>query len=82
MKEIASITFSPLLLGGQYRGTQRRFLPKYVQNTFYAIQSSFNFRSLEIYYKRRYTIGICSVVLGDFESFRNFEGFSFISRKF
>ena len=31
--------------------------------------------------KRRYKICICSVILGELESFRNYEGFSIILRK-
>ena len=34
------------------------------------------FRSLEMHSKRRYTIFICSVILGELESFRNYKGFS------
>ena len=56
-----------------YRGTQRRFPPKYIENTFLAIQSTF--RHLEMHSKRRYKISICSVVLGKRESFRNYQGF-------
>ena len=33
--------------GAQYTGTQRRFPPKYIENTFKAIQSTF--RSVEIH---------------------------------
>ena len=36
-------------------GTQRRFPPKYIENTFYAIQNTFG--SLEMYSRRRYNIG-------------------------
>ena len=39
------------------RSTQRRFPSKYIENTFYAIQSTF--RYLEMYYKRRVKICIC-----------------------
>ena len=59
------------------RGTQRRFPPKFVENTFYAIIQS-SFRCLEIHYKRRCKICICSVTLGDF---RNFKVFSIIFAK-
>ena len=48
------------------RGTQRRFLPKCIENTFQAIQSIF--RSLEMHSRRRYKICICSVILGELES--------------
>ena len=58
------------------RGTQRRFSPKCIENTFQAIQSTF--RPLEIHSNRRYKIYICSVILGQFESFRNYQGFSII----
>ena len=60
------------------RGTQRRF-PPCIENTFQAIQSTF--RSLEIHFKRRYKICICSVVLGQLESFRNYEGLRIIFPK-
>ena len=40
-----------------------------------------NFRSLEMHSKRRYKICICSVILGELESFRNYEGFSIIFPK-
>ena len=71
-------TFWPTLYGHSYinRGTQRRFPPKRIKNTFWAIQSTI--RSLEMLSKRRFEIYICSVILGHFESFRNFQGFSII----
>ena len=56
-----------------YRVTQRRFPPKYIENTFQAIQSTFS--SLEMHSKRCYKICTCSVVLGQLESFRNYKGF-------
>ena len=56
------------------RGTQPRFPSKYVENTFWAIQSTF--RSIEMHCKRRYKILICSVILGELKSFRNYKGFS------
>ena len=34
------------------------------------------FRPLEMHSKRRYKICICSVILGELESFRNYKGFS------
>ena len=37
--------------------------------------------SLEMHSKRRYEIEICSVILGQLESFRNFQGFSIIFPK-
>ena len=61
------------------RGTQRWFPPKCIENTFQAIQSTF--RSLEMHSKRRYKICICSVVLGQLESFRNYKGFRIIFLK-
>ena len=61
------------------RSTQRRLPPKYVKNIFQAIQSSFRF--LEIHSKRRYKLCIRSIILGHFESFRNFKGFSIIFPK-
>ena len=34
------------------------------------------FRSLEMRSKRRYKICVCSVILGELKSFRNYKGFS------
>ena len=39
------------------------------------------YRSVEIHTERRYKICICLVSLGDFESFRNYKGFSIIFMK-
>ena len=50
------------------QGTQRRFPQKY---TFQAIQSTC--RSLEVHSKRRYKICICSVIVRQLESFRNYK---------
>ena len=61
------------------RGTQRWFPPKYIENTFYVIQSTF--RCLEMHSKCRYKISIRSVALGEFESFRNYKGLSIIFPK-
>ena len=47
-------------------GTQRRSPPKYIENTFLAIQSTF--KSLEMYSEWRYKKCICSVILGELES--------------
>ena len=63
----------------QLRNTQWRFHPKYIENTFKAIQS--NFRSLEMHSKWRYKICICSVILGELEGFRNYKDFSIIFPK-
>ena len=41
-----------------FRNTQRSIHPKYIEKTFYPIQSTF--RSLEINFKRLYKICICS----------------------
>ena len=60
-----------------YRGTPRRFPPKCIENT--AIQSTF--KSLEMRFKRRYEIYICSVILGKLKSFRNYQWFSIIFPK-
>ena len=49
-----------------FRGTQRRFPPKYIENTFLAIQSRCG--SLEMHSKRRYKICICLVILEELES--------------
>ena len=62
-----------------FRGTQRRFPPKCIENTFQAIQSTFS--SLEMHFKRCYKICICSVVLGQLESFRNYKGLRIIFPK-
>ena len=59
---------------GLRRGTQRRFPRKCFENTFSLIQSIF--KSLEMHSKRRYKSCICSVVLGQLESFRNYLGHS------
>ena len=44
------------------RGTQRQFPPKYIENTFWAMQSTF--RCLEMHF----------IILGELESFRNYKG--------
>ena len=54
------------------KGPQRRFPRKCIENTFSLIQSTF--KSLEMHSKRRYKSCICSVVLGQLESFRNYLG--------
>ena len=59
-----------------FRGTQGRFPPKYIENTFLAIQSRCG--SIEMHSKRRYKICICSIILGERESFRNYQCFSII----
>ena len=64
---------------GVYRGTERRFPSKYIENTFPAIQSTF--RSLEMHSKRSFKICIFFVILGELESFRNYKGFSIIFPK-
>ena len=46
-------------------GAQRQFPPKYIENTFKAIQSTVTFRSVKKYsMQRRCKICICSVTLG------------------
>ena len=60
-------------------GTQRRFPPKYIEHNFFAIQSTF--KSLEMYSEWRYKKFICSVILGELESFRNSKGLSIIFPK-
>ena len=47
-----------------------------MENTFWAIQNSFIY--LEMHSKRRYKICICSVILGERESFRNYKRLSII----
>ena len=59
--------------------SQRRFPPKYIENNFFAIQSTF--KSLEMYSEWRYKKFICSVILGELESFRNSKGLSIIFPK-
>ena len=49
------------------RGTQRRFPPNPLKTLFRL--SNGTFRSLEMHFKRRYKIYICSVILGELESF-------------
>ena len=61
------------------RDTQRRFPLKHIKNTFQTIQGTF--RCLEMHSKRRYKICICSVILGELESFRNYKGLSIIFPK-
>ena len=51
-------------------GTQLLFPPNYIGKTFQAIQSTFT--SLEMHFKLRYKICICSVILGQLKSFRNY----------
>jgi len=53
-------------------GNQRRSPPKYIENTY--IEN----KSLEMYSEWRYKKCICSVILGELESFRNYKGFSVI----
>ena len=55
------------------------FLLNSLKTLFQAIQSTF--RYLEMHSKRHYKICICSVNLGEIESFRNFEGFCIIFPK-
>ena len=62
-----------------HRGTQRWFPPKYMENTFQAIHRTL--RYLEMHSNRRYKICICSIILGERESFRNYKGLSIIFRK-
>ena len=61
------------------RGTQRWFPPKYIENTFQAIQSTF--RYLEMHSKRCYKTCICSVIRRKLESFRNYKVLSIIFPK-
>ena len=67
------------MLRALFGGTERRFPPKCIENTFKAIRSTF--RSLEMHSKRRHKICICSVVLEQLESFRNYKGFGIIFSK-
>ena len=54
------------------RGTQRRFPPERIENTFLVIQSPF--RSLEKHSKRRCKICFSAVFLGEIESFSKLQG--------
>ena len=67
------------MLRALFGGTERRFPPKCIENTFKAIRSTF--RSLEMHSKRRHKICICSVALKQLESFRNYKGFGIIVSK-
>ena len=58
------------------QGTQRRFPHKHFEISFKVIQSTF--RSLEMHSKECYKIYICSVILGELKSFRNYKSFNFI----
>ena len=49
-----------------------RSRPKYIENTFKAIQRTF--RALEKHSRRRCKICICSVTLGELQSFGNYKG--------
>ena len=64
------------------RGTQRRFPRKYIASTFYRLSwIILDIYNVEMYSKRRYKICICSVILEERESFRNYQGFSSIFPK-
>ena len=67
------------MLRALFGGTERRFPPKCIENTFKAIRSTF--RSLEMHSKRRHKICICSVALEQLESSRNYKGFGIIFSK-
>ena len=58
------------------QGTHGRFPHKHFEIAFKVIQSTF--RSLEMHSKECYKICICSVILGELKSFRNYKGFNFI----
>ena len=83
LQSLSQLFFSPAHVNQHInitiRGTQRRFPPKYIKNTFKAIQRTF--RSLEKHSKRCCKICTCSVILGDFESFRNYKGLIIIFPK-
>ena len=49
-----------------------RFRPKYIENTFKAIQRTF--RALEMHSRWRCKICTCSVTLGELQSFGNYKG--------
>ena len=52
-----------------FRGTQRRFLPRNIENTFKAILIPC--RYLEMYSKQGYKICVCPVILGELEPIGN-----------
>ena len=62
-----------------FRDNQRWFPPKCIEKPFQAVQSTF--RSLKMYSKWCYKICFCSVILQEFEAFRNFKGYSVIFPK-
>ena len=55
------------------------FLQKVLETLF--MLAEYFFQSLETHSKKRYKICICSVILGQLESFRNFKCFSIIFPK-
>ena len=61
------------------RGNHLCFCPKYIENSFWPLQSTF--RSLEMHAKWPYKICICSCILGELESFGNCKGYSVIIPK-
>ena len=61
------------------RGTQRRF-PHIHWKHFFSYSLS-TFSSIEMHSKRNYKIGIRSAILGELESFRNYEEFRIIFSK-
>ena len=79
LTQFQTITKNGYGFGKESFDSERRFPPKCIENTFQAIQSTF--RSLEMHSKRRYKICICSVILGQLESFRNYKGFGIIFPK-
>ena len=62
------------------RGAQRQFSPKY-KCTLQTHFRLFTFWISKIHSKQRYKICICSVLLGELESLRNYKGFGTIFQK-
>ena len=72
-------SYAPTFSVTIFRGPQRWFPPKLIENSLWAIQNTF--RHLEKHSKRRYKMYICSVILRELESLRNYQGFSLIFPK-
>ena len=62
---------------GNEKGAPNDGFLKYIENTFLVIF----FRSTEMHCKRRFKICICSAILGELESFRNYQEFRIIFPK-
>ena len=67
---LKEITISPPIIISLYQGHPTTVPRKYTVNTFYTIKSTF--RSLKMHSKRRYKICVCSVIVEELETFRNY----------